>query len=172
MNKLIEHVTLWDRVERFLKNRWWVVVILLFVVVVGGVKTCIETAEAIHKVWRVASGKHPDESKLLSCSDLGSIRSGPAADGEETTIHLFNSSNPEPVVFTWVDSLGHLDPDLHFEITRGQYYPEPTFASHVWQVSDATHGCLGLIQLGTRPIVVDEPGKNHKPVIRPWGNAG
>lgn len=161
-----EPETLWERVERFLKNRWWAVVILLFVVVVGGVKTCIETAEAVHKLWRVATEQHPEESRLLSCTKLGQAHSGAAADEEGTTIHLFNSSNPEPIEFTWIDPLGHLDPEFHFQITRGQTLPEPTFPSHVWQVSDATHGCLALIEMGTRSIVVDEPGKDHMPVIR------
>ncbi len=162
-----ENKTLWDRVEGFLKNQPWAVVVLLIVVVLGGVKNSLEAAQSIVKAWHQLMDDRPEQAKLVSCSRLGREVSGPVGATEKFTIYLTNSYNPTPIEYTWVDANGVADPGVHFSVARGKQVEEPSFPSHVWLVSDATHPCVGIVKLGKSSIVVDESNGNFKLVIRP-----
>ena len=161
-----EKKSLWDRVEGFLKDQPWAVVVLLLVVVLGGVKNCLEAIQSIVQAWHQLVDVRPDESQLLSCSKLGREVSGAVGHAEQFTIYLTNSYNPTPIEYTWVDSKGVPDPKIHFRVAQGQQVEEPSFPSHVWLVSDATHPCVALIKLGKSSIIVDERDGDFKLSIR------
>jgi hypothetical protein len=162
----LEKKTLWDRVEGFLKNQPWAVVVLLCVVVLGGVKNSLEALQSIVQVWHQLADDRPEESKLLSCSKLGREVSGPVSHAEQFNIYLTNSYNPTPIEYTWVDSKGVPDPTVHFRVSQGKQVEEPSFPSHVWLISDATHPCVALIKLGKSSIIVDEKDGDFQLFIR------
>jgi hypothetical protein len=161
-----EKRTLWDRVDAFLKNQPWAVVVLLLVVVLGGVKDSLEAVQSILHVWHELADDRPEESRILSCSKLGSEVSGSVSRAEQFNIYLTNSYNPKPIEYTWVDSKGVPDATVHFSVSRGTQVEEPSFPSHVWLVSDATHPCIALIKLGKTPIIIDESDGNFKLTMR------
>ena len=160
--------TLWDRVEYFLKDQPWAVVILLLVVILGGIKTIVEATEAVTVAYRnIWPPNDPKRSYVLSCSQFGQVKSGPAVEPDKHTMYVTNSSNSTPLELTWINGTGKPDPKYHFSIPRGGYLEESTFASHVWLISDAKHHCLGIVKLGSQNVHVDEPDPEGKPAVRP-----
>lgn len=151
--------TLWDRVEKFLKNNPFAVIVLVCVVALGGLKSSVESYVTV-KDFVSASLRHDSvHSNSVSCNEVQNLKSGKAMPGEETRLFIVNSWH-QNIKAQWIDFEGKAS-NVAVVLSPRQFIEQTTYPSHVWRISGPDGRCVGAFIKGTRraAVSVNEKGK-------------
>jgi hypothetical protein len=96
------------------------------------------------------SGLQAGGGRSLPCSQRFSSRSHGSAP---SIVLQFHNATAEARQLRWFSATGA--PTLYANILPGQTYPQQTFGSHIWELTDARGDCTMIYQAGTISELVE-----------------